>query len=154
MCVQTVCKEGSPEQGEEAVVAAFNRETTFAVLQFAPRPCLCLCLDTVMKWPCSVTLHHGLGVILPGGGAPWCLWDTRPGLRGSHQNQGPALGARPAPGHQGLLFPFSAKAAVLNKACKAMWSGPSSSPESEPISAIATLAFLFFLFFFKFIYLF
>ena len=34
------------------------------IVWVAQRPCFCLCLDKIMKWPCFLSLHYGLRVTL------------------------------------------------------------------------------------------
>lgn len=59
----------------------------------------------------------------------------------SHQHRGPAPGPTPAPGHQGLLCPFSVETKVLTlppRPCGLFL----SALQSRSVSAVATLAFL------------
>lgn len=84
------------------------------------------------SWPRRPLAWHGYPMRLFGPTGHWG-WPGR-ARPGYSKAKAPALGAKPAPGHQGLLFTFSMKTIVLSVAFKAVQPGSSRSPESLPVS--------------------
>lgn len=68
-----IYREGRLEQGsgcnsqEEAVTHISRERGIFGILWVAS--CFCLCLDKIIKWPCFVSICHGLKVALSDVGA-------------------------------------------------------------------------------------